>query len=357
MGERERGGVAPFDAAAARLLATPPPAVSAAAAEAALLECYGLRGRAAALAAERDRNFMVTLDDGSRRVLKVYHEADDAETRAFQHGALVHMERVGCACVVPRLIRTLRGGDDCGIEAGGRPYRAILIDVVPGGPGDLGAASPALRRGLGRAAAEVGTALAGYRHPAAHRVLLWDAMQVGRLAPVADAVPDPALRHWLRGLLDRFAATVRPRAERLPAQVIHNDMSGSNVFVRDGAVSGVIDFGDMVWAPRVNEIAVLATYCMGHDPLAAIADVVEGYETLRGLDEAEVDLLYDLVSARLALRVLMYRWRAELFPDNRDYILRHSVAGHRLAEAFAAHPPGAGRDGVLKPWWQRRRGA
>ena len=113
----------------------------------------------------------------------------------------------------------------------------------------------------------------------------------------------------------------------------------------------------MVWAPRVNEIAVLATYCMGHDPLAAIADVVEGYETLRGLDEAEVDLLYDLVSARLALRVLMYRWRAELFPDNRDYILRHSVAGHRLAEAFAAHPPGAGRDGVLKPWWQRRRGA
>ena len=356
MGETTRGAAAPLDAAAARLLATPPPLVSAAAGEAALRNSYGLRGRAEALAAERDRNFMVTLDDGSRRVLKVYHEADDAEARAFQTGALVHMERAGCACVVPRLVRTLRGEEDCGIDAGGRPYRAILIDVVPGGPGDFDSASPALRRGLGRAAAEIGIALADYRHPAAHRVLLWDAMQVGRLAPVADAVPDPALRHWLRGLLDRFAATVRPRAERLPAQVIHNDMSGSNVFVRGGEVSGVIDFGDMVWAPRVNEIAVLANYCMGRDPLAAIADAVDGYETLRRLDEAEVDLLYDLAAARLALRVLMYRWRAELFPADRDYILRHSVAGHRLAEAFAAHAPGAGRDGVLKLWARRRRG-
>ncbi len=342
--------------AAAELLATPPPPVDEAAAEAALRDHYGLHGRARALTAERDRNFMVALADGSRRVLKVYHEAEDAGTRAFQTGVLLHMERVGVACAVPRLIRTRDGAEDCGVAAAGRRYRAILISVVPGAPGDLGGAGPALRRDLGRAAAAVGLALAGYDHPAARRVLLWDLMQLARLAFLVEGMPDPSRRRWLAGTLARFAAEVRPRALDLPAQVIHNDMNGSNVFVAGEAVSGIIDFGDMVRAPRVNEIAVAANYVMAaeRDPVAAIGDVLEGYESLRPLDEAEVDLLHDLVLARLATRLLVYQWRTELFPENRDYTLRHAEAGWRLADAFAARTSGAGRDAILERWTARR---
>ncbi len=342
---------------AADLLSTPPPPVDAALAEAALSAHYGLEGRATPLAAERDRNFMVSLADGTRRVFKVYHEADDAAARDFQNGVLLHMERVGLACAVPRLVRTRAGAVDCTVSAGGRAYRAILITVVPGEPGDFGRAGPALRRDLGRVAAEVGVALAGYDHPAARRVLLWDPMQLGRLAGVVDLIADPARRRWLAGVVERFAAEVRPRALALPAQIIHNDMSGSNVFVDGARVSGVIDFGDMVRAPRVNEVAIASNYAIGagHDPFAAIGDVVEGYESVRALGEDEVDLLYDLVLARLAVRVLMYRWRAELFPENRDYILRNGAAGARLAEVFAGLAPGAGRDAILKRWTARRQ--
>lgn len=343
---------------ASALLGTPPPPVDAATAEAALREHYGLDGHALPLAAERDRNFMVTLPDGTRRVFKVYHEADDAPTRAFQHGALLHMERVGAACAVPRLVRGRQGGEDCAISAGGRAYHAILISIVPGAPGDLGAAGPALRRDLGRTAAAIGTALAGYDHPAARRVLLWDLMQLGRFAGVVGTVPDPALRRWLASTLERFVGEVQPRASALPAQVIHNDMNGSNVFLAGSRVCGVIDFGDMVRAPRINEVAVAANYCMAaeRDPAAAIGDVLDGYEALRPLGEPEVELLHDLVAARLALRILMYQWRAALFPENRDYILRHGEAARRLADTFAAAAPGAGREKVLRRWTDGKRG-
>ena len=351
------GGVdAGPEAPAAALLSTPPPPVDAALAEAALLRHYGLVGHARPLAAERDRNFMVTLADGTRRVFKVYNAADDAAARDFQTGVLLHMERVGVACAVPRLVPTRGGAADCGVAAGGQDHRAILISVVPGEARDLSRAGAGLRRDLGRVAAEVGTALAGYDHPAARRVLLWDPMQLGRLAGIVDLVPDPGQRRWLGGVVERFVAEVRPRALALPAQVIHNDMSGSNVLVDGGRVCGVIDFGDMVRAPRVNEIAIAANYAVAgdRDPLAAIADLIEGYEAVRPLDEAEVDLLYDLVLARLAVRVLMYQWRAELFPDNRDYILRNGATGARLAEVFAGLAPGAGRDAILKRWTSRR---
>lgn len=352
-----RVAAGPSPGEAAELLSTPPPRVDTALAEAALLRHYGLVGRASILAAERDRNFMVTLADGTRRVFKVYNAAEDAAAREFQNGVLLHMERVGVACAVPRLVPTREGAVDCGVAVGGHDHRAILISVVPGEARDLSGASPSLRRDLGRVAAEVGTALAGYDHPAARRVLLWDPMQLGRLAGVVELIPDPAQRRWLAGVVERFVAEVRPRALALPAQVIHNDMSGSNVLVDGDRVSGVIDFGDMVLAPRVNEVAIASNYAVAadRDPLAAIADVVEGYEAVRALAEAEVALLYDLVLARLAVRVLMYRWRAELFPENRDYILRNGATGARLAEAFAGLAPGAGRDALLKRWTSGRR--
>ena len=339
------------------LLATAPPPLDARAAEAALREHYGLDGRARPLAAERDRNFMVTLPDGTRRVFKVYHEADDAPARAFQHGALVHMERVGVGLPVPRLLRTRTGGEACEITARDRTYHAILITVVPGAPGDLGAAGVALRHDLGRAAAVIGTALAGYDHPAARRVLPWDLMHLARFADVVAAVPDPARRRWLADTLERFVAHVQPRAATLPAQVIHNDLNGSNVFLDGERVCGVIDFGDMVRAPRIADVAVAANYALAEerDVGAAMGDVLEGYDALRPLDEAEVSLFPDLVAARLALRLLIYQWRADLFPENRDYILRHGEAGRRLADAFAATAPGAARHQVLRRWTDGRR--
>jgi hydroxylysine kinase len=269
------------------------------------------------------------------------------------------MERVGVGCPVPRLVRTRQGGEACEIAAGGRTCPAILITVVPGAPGDLARGSAALRRDVGRTAAALGLALAGYDHPAARRVLLWDLMQLDRFSGVVDAVSDPVRRRWLAATVERFAGEVRPRAAGLPAQVIHNDLNGGNVFVDRDRVSGVIDFGDMVWAPRINEVAVAANYCMAaeRDPVAAIGEVLDGYDTLRPLDEAEVDLLHDLVSARLALRILMYQWRAALFPENRDYILRNGEAARLLADRFAAAAPGAGRDAVLKRWSTGRRGS
>ena len=340
---------------AAALLSTPPPPVDAAAAEAALRRHYGIEGRARPLAAERDRNFMMSLEDSARRVFKVYHEADNAAVRDFQNGVLPHMERVGVACTVPRLIATREGARDCEIAGEGRTYRAILISVVPGEARDLSDAGPALRRDLGRAAAEIGTALAGYDHLQACRILLWDPMQLGRLAGAVELIAGPAPLAGRRGRAVRRRGP--PPGARLAGPGHPQRHEREQRFRRGRAGQRVIDFGDMVRAPRINEIAIAANYAVAEDrdPLAAIGDVLDGYDARRPLEEAEVELLFDLVLARLAVRMLMYRWRAELFPENRAYILRNDTTGARLADALAGPAPGAGRGAILERWTPRRR--
>ena len=48
----------------------------------------------------------------------------------------------------------------------------------------------------------------------------------------------------------------------LPRQVVHNDLNDENILVHDGAIYGMIDFGDATETIRVAELAIACTYAM-----------------------------------------------------------------------------------------------
>ena len=105
-------------------------------------------------------------------------------------------------------------------------------------------------------------------------------------------VPDRDLRRLLEKALDDYGARVEPRLPELRRQLIHGDLHASNVLVdASEAVCGVIDFGDMVRAPLINDVAVSASYLRvtADDPLRLVARFVAGYETLTPLEDVEID--------------------------------------------------------------------
>jgi hydroxylysine kinase len=103
-------------------------------------------------------------------------------------------------------------------------------------------------------------------------------------------------------------------------------------------VTGLIDFGDAVRAPLVQEVAVAAAYQLvdeGH-PLAGAADVVAGYAQAMPLNEDELAVLFDLIAARLVLIVSIGGWRAARYPENAAYILRNNAAAWAGLQRIAA---------------------
>ena len=107
---------------------------------------------------------------------------------------------------------------------------------------------------------------------------------------------------------------------QLPAQLIHNDANDGNVLVAASAespfelrVSSIVDFGDMVHAPRICDLAVACTYASLGKPdwLGAAAYVVAGYQAVAPLDERELELLFDLIRARLCLSVCLCAYQVK----------------------------------------------
>ena len=292
---------------------------------------FGIAAQARRLAGERDRNFRLRARGGHEYVLKFSHPAEDPRVADFQARALLHVERADPALPVQRVALAVDGQPCAWHRAPDAPPRVLrLFSYLPGLPLPDAARSAAQRDNLARTLARLGLALRGFEHEAGALALPWDIQRADEVAPLLAHVADPARRALAERAMARFTEHARPALPGLRAQAIHNDLNLYNVLVdpRDhDVIAGILDFGDMVRAPLVNDLAVAASYQLepGADPLAPAIRFAAAYHAVSPLQEAELDVLFDLMMARLAMVVAIGGWRAARYPDNADYILRNNA--------------------------------
>lgn len=315
------------------LLMTPPPDVSLEEATEVARTLFDPGADCTPLAGERDQNFLMN-GPGGKCTLKFINSAETMQETDMQIAVLQHLS--GWREVpVPRHIEPAKQSGAVWVALANNTAISVrAYTYLDGAPGNEAPASAALRRNMGQSVARLNLALRDFDHPAAKRDFLWDTMQVGKLSDLVDVVSDAELKTFIGQFLVAFASFLRPALVRTRHQVIHNDLSGSNFLVDAAgtAVVGVLDFGDMVYAPVIADLAVAASYQMTGvaDPLVSLGEVCDGFESVVPLTQEERGLVLDLVMARLVQRVVITGWRASQFPANRDYILRSQSAAATL---------------------------
>jgi Ser/Thr protein kinase RdoA (MazF antagonist) len=212
--------------------------------------------------------------------------------------------------------------------------------------------SAAQRRAMGTSLAQLDLALKDFRHPGAAHDLLWNVATAHHLRDKLDCITEPGQRAIATLFMDRFTDIVLPRLCSLRAQVIHNDFHLYNVLVDPGdhdRVTGIIDFGDMVHAPLIGEVATAAAYHMASepDPFAGPAQFVGAYHAVLPLTAAEQEVAADLMATRHLITVLISEWRAPRYAENRDYIMRHNAAAWQALSQMADLSRNESRDRLL----------
>ncbi len=306
-----------------------------------LAERFGLAATLEPLSGERDCNFRAATADGQRYLLKFTHPAERQAVSDFQVRALMHLAEHDPALPVPRVLRDRDGDPAPPLRLDdGRVSHVRLSTFLPGTPLADRVASRCFQSRLGGWLARIDVALADFDHPVRELSMPWDLQRADDLLPQTDSLDD-ASRQRIRYLLQRFAEQLRPRLVALPRQPIHNDLNGHNVLftpTADDALpehpAAIIDFGDMLFAPRVVDLAVAAAYQMKDvsDPLAGALALVAGYHAHSALDDAECALLRGLIETRLAMAITVSTHRARRYPQNADYLLRNTAASRRALE-------------------------
>jgi Ser/Thr protein kinase RdoA (MazF antagonist) len=202
----------------------------------------------------------------------------------------------------------------------------------------------ALLHDLGRGLGDLDRRLAEFEDPATRRIHPWDLRNAPGAQSFVDHIADTARRELVRSRLSRFETRVLPEVDDLRFQVIHNDANDYNVLVAgrgdDIRVTGLLDFGDLMWTARACELAIAMTYPMmsAADPLDAGAKVLAGYHEELPLDRAEIRALPYLIEARLCVSVTMSAHRLSVDPAN-AYLAVSEAPAWRLLDWMSTMPP------------------
>lgn len=318
-------------------LTTAPPALSPADAEAVARSAFGLDAVASPLGSERDQNFKIVAGDGSSFLLKVSNRADDVAALEMQTEAALHIVRRDPTLPVMKPLPAVGGGYLAEVDAAGHKHTVRLLTFLPGEMVPATELDGAALHDFGAVVARVGQALRGFFHPAAGYKILWDLKNTPDLRRLLASTPDRDRRTLVTAVLDRFDDNVAAGLPGLRAQVVHNDLTLDNVLLDEAhRVSGIVDLGDTTHTALVCDLAIALVSLMWgrRDPLEAADAAIAGYSSVTPLEEAEAEVLSDLVSARLAALVLIANWRVGHYPDNADYITGNVELAWQLLEQF-----------------------
>lgn len=326
-------------------LSSAPPRIGPDEASALALRHYGLRVETVKpLASERDQNLLLTVADGGRWVMKLANPDEDPLLSDFQAAAICHLQAADPGLPVPRLRRSLDGARLVQVRlADGRDSALRLLGWVEGLPLVDAPRSTVQRRALAGVHARLCAAFAGFTHPGQDQYLQWDSSKLHRMRHLLPHVAGDEMRWLVAAVHEDFTRIALPALPGLRRQVIYNDLNFHNVLVdaRDpDRIAGIIDFGDIVTAPLVNDLAVAASYQFGPDGNRAEAgEFIAAWVRELPLAAAEAALLPLLIEARLALTLLITGYRASRYPENAPYILRNNApARAALAEMRSCSP-------------------
>lgn len=291
-------------------------------------ELFGIRATARQLPSERDQNFLLTDDADRKFVLKI---ANPRESRAFleaQNSVLKHLAERLSFC--PRIVPASSGEEIATFQ----DHFVRIVNYLPGGPlAEIKPQPHGLLRDLGRKLGQLTHALTDFDHPAMHRDFHWDLQNGNRIInEFGELIGDASLRELV------FQCRVNIGKE-LRRSVIHGDANDYNVLVdpESMVVTGLIDFGDMVYSYTVGELAIAIAYVVLDkvDPRAAAAEVISGYTSEFALLEDELEALWPLVRLRLAMSVCMAAYQLRQRPENEYLRISQRAIGETLPRIYA----------------------
>lgn len=302
---------------------------------------YGLDVKVKSLTGEYDFNYLLKDVEGRKYILKISDTRNSHDFLDAQLKIIKHLSNSSMGDKFSRHILNKEGKELALFESNNEQFHLRLLSYLEGEFWmNLKEKPDPLHIDLGRFLGNMDNELANFSHPAMHRYYLWDISRAMDAVQKLHFIKNQEQRRIAGYFLLQFEVEVLPLISSLRHAYVHHDANDTNVLVTGSKISGLIDFGDMVYTALVNNLAVACTYAMMNhrDPLHAATLVIQGYHSANRLMEPELDLLYYLVAARLCISVAQSAWNASIETNNEHHFISEAPAWDLLDKLIRINP-------------------
>lgn len=290
-------------------------------------ESFGIQATAQPLPSERDQNFLLTNSADEKFVLKIANALETWEFLDAQNAALNHVGKHVDFC--QSLVPGINGEEIVTVDG----YFVRVVRYLPGVPlAEIHHPPSELLRDLGRKLGQLAQALKDFDHPAVHRYFHWDLPNGNEIIDEYSPLIENA------GLRDVVVRCKVDFDERLRRSAIHGDANDYNVLVdpQRMTVSGLLDFGDMVYSYTAGELAIAVAYVVldKPHPRAVAHEVIEGYTSEFALLDEEREAVWPLALLRLAVSACMAAYQQRQQPENEYLRISQRAIEENLPRIF-----------------------
>lgn len=305
------------------------------------LEKYGLSVKAQALNGYDELNFILTEPSGKKYILKVATDDHVFEFLDAQVKIVNHLSASPVSGKFQRYVKNSEGNELTTLRVNNKNYYLRVLSFLEGTFWvDATNHSDTLMHNLGNVLGEMDKSLQNFSHPAMHRHYEWDVANSLDVRIYLHHIKDHERRRMAGYFLLQFETEVTPLLNQLRKAYIYSDANDYNVLVSENEVTGLIDFGDMVYSNLVNNLAIACTYAMfqQEDVLRAAASVVKGYHEKFPLTEQELSILYYLIAGRLCISVTRSAFNAYRNSGNEHHFITEKHAWELLYKLIRINP-------------------
>ena len=275
---------------------------------------YGIEGSIDPLPSERDQNFQVSAKNGEHFVLKIGSPLENDDLIVFQDEVLNFLAERRLPFSVPVPIPDKQGQNIVSFRTGSGARRLVrLVSYIKGEKlSSLIHRDTKVLRSLGRSVGCLNQVLSTFEKEIPERDgFAWDLTNAHEVITTnLDCIEEHTERNLLERLCENLESNIQHKLHKLPTSLLHNDANDHNVLVspplsEGHQVVGILDFGDMITGPSIYDLAISAAYAqMGmEDPFSSILTLVQAYNEVQPITPEELEVLFPLVCARLAVSV------------------------------------------------------
>ena len=183
-----------------------------------------------------------------------------------------------------------------------------------------------------------------------NRSYVWNIMQTKehKLFQQCHLIEDIKLREIVGKILEYTENELLLKLNSLPLQIIHNDANDNNIIIDKNnnniKIRSIIDFGDIIFAPRICGLAVACAYVINiiykndekeentnkinnenieynnNEIFNQINLMILGYNSVSILTQQEKELLFDLIKTRIATSIIIAHIQTKENPQNNNYL-------------------------------------
>ena len=267
------------------------------------------------------------LPDGKKKILRIYNNGLNTARVAFEHEVLkqLNAKYPSPSFRIPKLMPCLKDQSKSYVELSSGAC-ACIVDIIEGGLPKLTCV-----RDIGRASGELNTMITTikidqkfgngptppyYELFKVHHAVTRESFYKEMAGPSFDSVRSFATK--MVGEIEDMERKIDSLVKlKLPFGLIHGDLHYDNVLVKDGRVTGLLDFEFASNDWRAMELAIcLSKYAGEKDAqgnsiaMPFFTEFIDGFAEMGQLTDPEIEAIPDLINLRILSNVVYFVGRA-----------------------------------------------